>query len=78
MAISADPLISVRDLEVVFGHGADRVVAVRDAAFEVAEGETFGLVGESGSGKSTVLRALVGLNPDWTGEMRVMGAALGS
>ena len=77
MAISADPLISVRDLEVVFGHGADRVVAVRDAAFEVAEGETFGLVGESGAGKSTVMRALVGLNPDWTGEMRVMGAALG-
>ncbi len=43
----------------------------------MAEGETFGLVGESGSGKSTVLRAMSGLNADWTGAIEIGGTQLG-
>ncbi len=39
-------------------------------SFDVPRGGAFGLVGESGSGKSTILRALAGLNPDWTGRWR--------
>ena len=50
--------------------------AVRGVSFTVARGESFGLVGESGSGKSSVLRALAGLNRDWTGHMALGGAAL--
>jgi peptide/nickel transport system ATP-binding protein len=69
-------MITVDKLNVVFGHGADRVHAVRNVTFRVPEGATFGLVGESGSGKSTVLRALSGLNPDWTGRMTVAGQEL--
>jgi len=71
------PMIKVDGLNVVFGHGTDRVHAVRDVSFRVPEGGTFGLVGESGSGKSTVLRALSGLNPSWTGDVSVAGQALG-
>jgi len=70
-------MIEVDSLNVVFGHGADRVHAVRDVSFRVPEGATFGLVGESGSGKSTVLRALSGLNPHWTGDVVVAGEAQG-
>ena len=70
-------MIEVENLTVTFGEGASAIRAVRGASFKVAEGETFGLVGESGSGKSTVLRALSGLNPDWTGSMRVDGQVLG-
>ncbi|SDE47988.1 peptide/nickel transport system ATP-binding protein [Salipiger thiooxidans] len=69
--------ISIRDLNVWFGEGAEQVRAVRGAAFTVAEGESFGLVGESGSGKSTVLRALAGLVDSWSGDMSVMGTPLG-
>ncbi len=68
--------IDVRNLNVVFGSGAERVHAVRDVSFTVAPGETYGLVGESGSGKSTVLRALTGLIPEASGDMRMLGKAL--
>ena len=64
-------------LNVWFGEGADRVDAVKGATFTVPSGASFGLVGESGSGKSTILRALVGLVPTWSGTMKVGGVALG-
>jgi ABC-type dipeptide/oligopeptide/nickel transport system ATPase subunit len=70
-------VIVAENLSVSFGQGSATIRAVRDVSFHVAEGETFGIVGESGSGKSTVLRALSGLNPDWTGTLRIDGKALG-
>lgn len=69
--------LSFQGLNVWFGEGRDRVDAVKDASFEVAEGESFGLVGESGSGKSTIMRALTGLAPHWSGQMAVNGRPLG-
>ncbi len=69
-------MIEVEGLNVTFGRGRDAVRAVREVSFRVAEGESFGLVGESGSGKSTVLRALCGLNPHWSGRMTVDGKVL--
>lgn len=70
-------MIEVSNLEVTFGNGALAVRAVRGISFEVAGGETFGLVGESGSGKSTVLRAIAGLNPNWSGQIAVNNQVLG-
>jgi peptide/nickel transport system ATP-binding protein len=65
-------MIEVDALSVRFG----RIEAVKSVSFRVARGESFGLVGESGSGKSTVLRALSGLNPVWTGRMSIDGESL--
>ena len=65
-------MIRVENLRVRFG----QTEAVKDVSFQVARGDAFGLVGESGSGKSTVLRALSGLNPSWSGRMVVDGANL--
>ena len=70
------PILSIADLRVWFGHPPDRVDAVRGVDLAVSRGESFGLVGESGSGKSTVLRALAGLAPDWSGRIAVAGEAL--
>jgi peptide/nickel transport system ATP-binding protein len=63
------PAISVRQLNVHFGSAH----VVRDLSFHVNPGESYGIVGESGSGKSTVLRALVGLNRNWSGDLDILG-----
>ena len=65
----SEPIIQVQDLTVRFGPAT----AVRNCSFDVGAGESFGLVGESGSGKSTILRTLMGLNPDWSGTLRIAG-----
>jgi peptide/nickel transport system ATP-binding protein len=68
-----DAMISVRDLRVTFGTGTNLVHAVDGVSFAVQPGETYGLVGESGCGKSTILRALCGLNPNWSGHVTIGG-----
>lgn len=68
--------IEIEALNVWFGIGGDRVDAVRAASFSVNAGESFGLVGESGSGKSTVLRAITGLAPTWSGRIVIDGQPL--
>lgn len=69
-------MLEIEALNVWFGTARDRVDAVKGATFSVAEGESFGLVGESGSGKSTILRAITGLAPTWSGRIAVQQRAL--
>jgi peptide/nickel transport system ATP-binding protein len=68
--------IDVRDLRVSFGTRKALIRAVDGVNFSVEPGEVFGLVGESGCGKSTILRALCGLNADWTGDIEINGIAM--
>lgn len=70
-------MLKVKNLNVVFGHGADKNHAVKDVSFSVAKGESFGLVGESGSGKSTVLNCISGLLDNWTGSVEIGGSPIG-
>ena len=51
-------------------------VAVHDAAFKLAPGQTLGVIGESGSGKSTLALAALGLLP-FQGELTVAAQAWG-
>ncbi|APX10584.1 ABC transporter ATP-binding protein [Tateyamaria omphalii] len=69
-------MLSIEGLNVWFGRDRDRVDAVKGASFDVKAGESFGLVGESGSGKSTILRAITGLAPTWSGRITVDGRAI--
>ena len=68
-----ETLIEVKDLQVTFGSGRKKFVAVDHVNFEIYKGETFALVGESGSGKTTIGRALVRINPVTHGEVLFKG-----
>ena len=65
--------ISLQDLSISYGE----TQITHDVSFDVAEGESFALVGESGSGKTTVLRAICGLAPQWTGQITLLGRPRG-
>ena len=64
-----DVLLSIRNLDVVFGSGKSAFKAVDNVSFDVYRGETLSLVGESGSGKTTIGRAIVRVNPCSAGEI---------
>ncbi|MBR0464985.1 MAG: ABC transporter ATP-binding protein [Clostridia bacterium] len=68
-----ETLIEVKNLQVTFGRGRKKFVAVDDVNFEIYKGETFSLVGESGSGKTTIGRAIVRINPITKGEVLLHG-----
>ncbi|MCH4057363.1 ATP-binding cassette domain-containing protein [Lapidilactobacillus gannanensis] len=68
-----DVLLSLHDLEISFGEGKQKFVAVQDVNFDIYRGETFSLVGESGSGKTTIGRAILGINPTSHGEIDFNG-----
>ena len=71
-----DVLLSLRDLEISFGEGKNKFVAVQDVNFDIYRGETFSLVGESGSGKTTIGRAVLGINPTSNGTITFNGTQI--
>jgi lipopolysaccharide transport system ATP-binding protein len=52
---------------------ADRIWALRDATFEVEEGEVLGLVGANGAGKSTLLKVISRITAPTEGEAILRG-----
>jgi peptide/nickel transport system ATP-binding protein len=79
--MSAEPLVEIEDLRVVFYGDAGRVThAVDGVDLAVARGAMLGLVGESGCGKSVTLLAVMGLLPkrdcDVSGAIRFDGVDL--
>lgn len=49
----------------------DNTLAVDDLSFEVAGGDILGLVGPNGAGKTTTLRAIAGILPPTSGQLRI-------
>lgn len=68
-----EKLIEVKGLQITFGSGRKKFVAVDHVNFDIYKGETFSLVGESGSGKTTIGRAIIRVNPTSAGEIYFKG-----
>jgi peptide/nickel transport system ATP-binding protein len=66
-------LLSARGVVVRYGRDT---AAVDGVSFELREGETLGVVGESGCGKSSLVRAVLGLEPLAAGEIEFVGRRL--
>src|SRR5215469_11983127 len=65
----AAPVLEIRDLCAAIGGRA----VLRGISLAVHEGETVVLLGRSGSGKTTLLKAVNGLAPIASGEIRFEG-----
>ncbi len=69
MADKTPPILTVRDLSVVFPDNNGGLRALDRVSFEVCPQEFICVLGPSGSGKTTLLRVLAGLLPPTEGEV---------
>jgi len=66
--------MSVPLLELTGVHaGYGRIPIIADVGFSIATGEVVGLLGRNGMGKTTTVRAIAGLLPVGSGEIRFQG-----
>jgi phospholipid/cholesterol/gamma-HCH transport system ATP-binding protein len=72
----AAPQFAIRVSDLVVGFG--RQVVLNHLSLDVRRGEIIGLVGASGGGKTVLMRTIIGLVARRSGEIEVMGAAIGS
>jgi branched-chain amino acid transport system ATP-binding protein len=67
-----EPLLAVEDLTT----GYRRKQVVFGASLEVKAGEIVTLLGHNGAGKTTMLKAIAGILPVWSGRVRLDGAPI--
>ncbi len=73
---AAEPVLEVDDLVIDFHSRGQRVRAVDHVSIAAGRGEIVALVGQSGSGKTTLARAILGLQPPTSGQIRFEGREL--
>lgn len=75
-AVTEERQMALRIENLVVQRGSAQVV--RGVSFEVPQGGSLGIVGESGCGKSTILRAVAGIDTQWSGSIEVGGRPIGA
>jgi putative ABC transport system ATP-binding protein len=74
---SSPPLVELRDVTKVYGHGAAEVYALSGTNLRIDEGEFVAIMGASGSGKSTCMNILGCLDIPTTGTYCFRGVDVG-
>ena len=72
-ASGSRPILSVRQIEKVYGSKDSVTKAVRDISFDVMPGEFVGIMGPSGSGKTTLLNCVATIDTVTSGHILVDG-----
>lgn len=67
------PGIEIADLTVAY----HRKPVLWEISLEIPQGALVGIVGPNGAGKSTLMKAMVGLVPQVSGQIRILGGSLG-
>lgn len=62
-----NPLISVADVSLYYG---ERQI-LSNVSFEIRRGDIVAIYGQNGSGKSTLIKILLGLNHEYTGDVKL-------
>ena len=62
-------IISIANLSKYYG----RQKVLNDISLEVNTGEIIGYIGPNGAGKSTTIKTLIGMLPDFEGQVNVLG-----
>jgi putative ABC transport system ATP-binding protein len=68
-----EPIVQIRDLTKIYGHGEIEVKALDRVSLDIAAGESLALMGPSGSGKSTLLHIIAGIDRPTSGQCIVQG-----
>lgn len=68
-----EPIVQIRDLTKVYGHGEIEVKALDRVSLDIVAGESLALMGPSGSGKSTLLHIIAGIDRPTSGQCIVQG-----
>lgn len=73
-------ILAVKNLRKIYTtrFGGNKVEALSNVNFSVAEGEFVAIMGESGSGKTTLLNILAALDKPTSGDVILAGKSLGS
>ena len=67
--MSTNPILKISQVSRTFG----AIQALKEANFEINEGEIMGLVGENGAGKSTLVKIISGFDPGFKGSYQIIG-----
>ncbi len=73
-----DPFIRFKNVSKSYGQGDTQIFALKNASFEITEGEFCVLLGASGAGKTTLLNLLGGMDTVSGGEILFDGRSISS
>ncbi len=63
-------VLEVNNVDITVGEGAQKKTLIPSLTFEVRRGEKLGIIGPNGIGKSSILKAILGINPHEHGTVR--------